>query len=171
MAYLNPPVLDGIEPAKFQAQEPYPWVNPQGFVRAEQYRELLDTMPDISQFRAFFGKQRKHGQSSHDRYTLDYERGMEIAPQWRDFVEELCGDGYRDCGVVEGGVFEQVAVVVSKGIVQSGWFGTAVEPEVAGAELAASHQFKSINDENNAYGKSEYDEYCGGVYQRGCVSC
>jgi hypothetical protein len=96
MSYLNSPVLDGIEPAKFQAQEPYPWANPQGFVRADQYRELLATMPDISQFRAFFGKQRKHGQASHDRYTLDYERGMEIAPQWRDFVEELCGDGYRD---------------------------------------------------------------------------
>lgn len=95
MTYLNSIVLNGIDPAKFQAQEPYPWVNPQGFVREDLYRELLGSMPAISQFRAFFGKQRKHGQASHDRYTLDYERGMELAPQWRDFVEELCADEYR----------------------------------------------------------------------------
>jgi len=96
MSYLNPAVLDSIDPSAFQSQEPYPWVNPQGFIHDDRYSELLGSMPDISQFRAFFGKQRKHGQASHDRYTLDYERGMQLSDPWRDFAEELCGSAYRD---------------------------------------------------------------------------
>lgn len=96
MSYLNPEVLNGIDPAEFQATDPYPWANPQYFIRREAYGELLSTVPDISEFRGFFGKQRKHGQASHDRYVLDYERGMQLATPWRDFVEELCSDVYRD---------------------------------------------------------------------------
>ena len=96
MAYLNSAVLDSIDDAAFQARDPYPWVNPQGFIRPERYVELLDALPDVSQFRAFFGKQRKHGQTSHDRYVLDYERGMaETIGPWRDFAEELCDQEYR----------------------------------------------------------------------------
>lgn len=94
--YLNPEVMEAIDPVAFQAQQPYPWTNPQYFIRPERYVELLENMPPIEQFRPFFGKQRKHGQASHDRFVLDYERGMELAPQWRDFVEELCGKEYRD---------------------------------------------------------------------------
>jgi hypothetical protein len=70
LQYLNPAVLDAIDPAAFQSQKPFPWVNPQYFIRDERFPELLATMPDISRFRAFFGKQRKHGQASHDRYVL-----------------------------------------------------------------------------------------------------
>jgi len=94
-SYLNSDVLNAIDPAQFRAVEPFPWANPQYFIRPEAYSDLLATMPDIDQFRGFFGKQRKHGQASHDRFVLDYERGMELAPQWRDFVEELCGEQYR----------------------------------------------------------------------------
>ena len=93
--FLNRDVLEAIDPAAFQAQQPFPWVNPQYFLLPERYEELLATMPPLSQFRAFFGKQRKHGQGSHDRYVLDYERGMELSTTWREFVEELCGEDYR----------------------------------------------------------------------------
>jgi hypothetical protein len=93
--YLNTEVLEAIDPVAFQTQPPYPWVNPQYFIRPDRYQELLQSMPPLEQFRAFFGKQRKHGQGSHDRFTLDYERGMDLAPQWRDFVEELCSENYR----------------------------------------------------------------------------
>ena len=95
MSYLNADVLDAIDTAQFRAQEPYPWINPQAFIRPERLDDLLHNMPNMDQFHGFFGKQRKHGQGSHDRYVLDYERGMEIAPQWRDFIEELCDDTYR----------------------------------------------------------------------------
>jgi len=93
--FLNTDVLDGIDAAGFQGQAPFPWVNPQYFIRPERYQELLDNLPDISRFRAFFGKQRKHGQGSHDRYVLDYEDGMELPPCWDRFIAELRGDTYR----------------------------------------------------------------------------
>jgi 2OG-Fe(II) oxygenase superfamily len=95
LQYLNPAVLEAIDPAQFNAQLPFPWINPQSFIRDEQFRELLATVPDISQFRSFFGKQRKHGQGSHDRYVLDYEDGLELAPAWSQFIDELRGDSYR----------------------------------------------------------------------------
>ena len=95
-SYLNSAVLDAIDSGEFQSTQPYPWVNPQFFIEPEHYARLLETMPPLEQFRPFFGKQRKHGQASHDRYTLDYERGMELEPEWTAFVEELCGREYRD---------------------------------------------------------------------------
>tara|TARA_B110000503_G_scaffold75368_1_gene116348 strand:- start:19677 stop:20432 length:756 start_codon:yes stop_codon:yes gene_type:complete len=95
-SYLNTVVLDAIDPEDFQTKNPFPWVNPQYFIAPDRYPELLQSVPDLARFTAFFNKQRKHGQASHDRYILDYERGMELAPQWRDFVEELCSDSYRD---------------------------------------------------------------------------
>ena len=95
LQYLNPAVLDAIDPAKFDAQQPFPWINPQSFIQDEKFRELLDAIPDVSRFRAFFGKQRKHGQASHDRYTLDYEDGMQLAPAWQQLVDELRGEIYR----------------------------------------------------------------------------
>ncbi len=93
--YLNRDVLEAIDPAAFQTRQPYPWINPQYFIVPERYDELLGNMPPLEQFRGFFGKQRKHGQASHDRFVLDYERGMDLSNQWRDFVEELCADEYR----------------------------------------------------------------------------
>ena len=93
--FLNPAVIESIDSAAFRAKEPFPWVNPQYFIRPERYLELLASMPDIARFRAFFGKQRKHGQASHDRYVLDYEDGMELAAPWAGLIAELRADGYR----------------------------------------------------------------------------
>jgi len=93
--FLNTAVMDSIDTAQFRAETPFPWVNPQAFILPERYEELLQTVPDVSAFRGFFGKQRKKGQASHDRYILDYERGMALSQNWRDFIEELCGDEYR----------------------------------------------------------------------------
>lgn len=58
--YLNPAVLDAIDPAAFRAQLPYPWINPQHFIATDRFRELLDTMPDFSQSRAYFSTPRKY---------------------------------------------------------------------------------------------------------------
>ena len=52
-------------------------------------------MPELSRFRAFFGKQRKHGQASHDRYVLDYEDGMDLPAPWDQFIAELRSETYR----------------------------------------------------------------------------
>ncbi len=101
-SYLNSAVLDAVDPKKFKEQDPFPWTNPQHFIHDEKFAELLATMPDLSEFRAFFGKQRKHGQGSHNRYILDYEEGMEIAAPWQQLVDELRSDRYRVfiCGLL-----------------------------------------------------------------------
>ncbi len=93
--FLNPAVMRDIDAAEFRAVRPFPWVNPQHFITDQGFGELLATMPDISRFRAFFGKQRKHGQASHDRFVLDYEDGMPLSPAWASLIEELRGDDYR----------------------------------------------------------------------------
>jgi hypothetical protein len=92
---LNNAVLDAIDTGEFQHQDPFPWVNPQFFISEARYQELLDTMPELSRFRAFFGKQRKHGQASHDRHILDYQRGMQLEQPWQDLIDELCSKTYR----------------------------------------------------------------------------
>ena len=93
--YLNTDLMDSINPESFRAQHPYPWINPQHFIDPDRFGELLNSLPDISQFRAFMSKQRKHGQASHDRYLLDYEKNMDISPAWSEFIKELRSRRYR----------------------------------------------------------------------------
>ncbi|MEM8659452.1 MAG: 2OG-Fe(II) oxygenase [Pseudomonadota bacterium] len=93
---LNTELMAGMDSAAFRTRQPFPWANPQYFIRQEHYPELLATLPDISEFRAFFGKQRKHGQASHDRYVLDFEEGMSLSNSWSALVDELRGEAYRD---------------------------------------------------------------------------
>jgi hypothetical protein len=45
--------------------------------------------------RESFGVPRSHGQTSHDRYSLEYREDLEIAPAWHEFVAELRGLEYR----------------------------------------------------------------------------
>jgi hypothetical protein len=95
MKYLDVAQLEAIAPAEFNARKPFPWCNPAELLTAAGFDALTGNMPNLEQFRSFFGKQRKHGQKSHDRYVLDYEQGMELSPQWMDFIDELKGDTYR----------------------------------------------------------------------------
>ncbi|MEE2980827.1 MAG: hypothetical protein VYA71_04700 [Pseudomonadota bacterium] len=95
MSYLDTARLQALNSAAFQGKSPYPWVNPQGLLSAGGFRELTDALPDIDQFERVFGKRRAHGQQSHDRYTLAYHKGLDLAPSWRHFIAELEGDGYQ----------------------------------------------------------------------------
>ncbi len=93
--YLNQQLMDSIQTAEFRGTRPFPWLNPQNFFNPEHYGELLDTLPDISQFRGSFYGTRKHGQKGHDRYVLDYEDGMSLAAPWQAVIDEMRGDSYR----------------------------------------------------------------------------
>lgn len=93
--YLNQALMDGLDERAFQARHPFPWVNPQGFIEPDAYRELLDSMPALERFTPSFGEQRKSDQASHDRYILDYERGMALPGPWARFIAELLGESYR----------------------------------------------------------------------------
>ena len=95
MSYLDFDRLDRLDAAEFQGQSPYPWVNPQGLLSEDGLRSLSENLPDIAQFETVFGKPRAHGQQSHDRYTLEYRTGLDLADCWREFVAELEGRDYR----------------------------------------------------------------------------
>lgn len=94
MNYLNYEKLASIETDAFRHRRPYPWINPAGVLTEAGYRRLLETQPDLPLFEANFGKQRAHGQRSHDRYTLEYREDLEVAQPWKDFVAELKGQPY-----------------------------------------------------------------------------
>jgi hypothetical protein len=85
-----------IDTNAFQHQRPFPWVNPQGFLTESGFQELLSAMPDLNLFTSFFDKQRKYGQSSHNRYVLEYEDDVPLPAPWRGFIEELKSSEYRE---------------------------------------------------------------------------
>jgi len=96
MAYLDFDRLNIIDPATFQAQKPYPWINPQELITQDGYQQLLTSLPDVSLLEGRFGVKRAHGQQSHDRYTLEYQDGLPLAKPWKEFMEELHGKRYHD---------------------------------------------------------------------------
>ncbi len=94
MKYLDASHLNSLDAAAFQRQTPYPWANPAGLVTQHGYQQLRDNPPDFSLFKKLFGKQRKHGQQSHDRYSLIYQDGLPVPDVWQEFIAELRGDEY-----------------------------------------------------------------------------
>ena len=96
MKYLNTEFIENIDVNAFRNERPYPWMNPRGFLTDSGFEELAANMPDVSLFSAFFGKQRKYGQQSHDRYVLEYADGIDIPECWQAFVDELRSDLYRN---------------------------------------------------------------------------
>ena len=61
MKYLDKEQLAAIDCKSFRARTPYPWCNPTGILTEEGFAELTGNMPEVEQFRGFFGKERKHG--------------------------------------------------------------------------------------------------------------
>jgi hypothetical protein len=95
MNYLNIETLRSIDPGAFRTRDPFPWTNPRGILTEAGYRELLATMPPVERFTPFFGKVRKHGQKSHERYVLEYTDDVELPEPWTRFIGELRSDPYR----------------------------------------------------------------------------
>ena len=94
--YINFDALEAIDPKAFRQQKPYPWANPEGLLTDEGFEALRLNMPDISLFAQKFGYRRRAGQQPHDRYSLEYETGIDVPQPWIEFIEELRSDRYRD---------------------------------------------------------------------------
>lgn len=94
MKYIDSSILASLSPREFKGAYPYPWINPTGFLTDEAFSILRDTLPDLSLFEGRFGKQRAFGQKGHDRYTLEYDESLAIAPEWHEFVAELNDSAY-----------------------------------------------------------------------------
>ena len=105
MEYLNYPLLESIDPAEYQRTRPYPWIGLERALTDEGYRALLASLPPVERFDKDFGYQRKHGQQSHDRFTLEWspERDAELPKPWVELIHELLGDRYREivCGLYD----------------------------------------------------------------------
>jgi hypothetical protein len=95
MQYLDFQRLEAIDPAAYQAREPYPWANPEGALTEAGFEKLRETLPDLALFERRFGVPRTAGQQPHDRFTLEYTDATPVAGPWREFVEELKGERYR----------------------------------------------------------------------------
>jgi len=94
--FLDPVKLAEMDGEAFRAAHPYPWANPAGLLTDEGYRELVAELPDVAQFKPVFGRSRKHGQQSHDRYALEWRDDLPVAESWKTFVDELRGPTYTD---------------------------------------------------------------------------
>ena len=93
--YINFDKLEAIDPVRFRATLPYPWINPEGLLTDEGYERLLNNMPDVTMFEKKFGYERIAGQKPHDRYSLEYTSNTSVPAPWQEFIEELRGDRYR----------------------------------------------------------------------------
>ena len=96
MRYLDIDKLEAIDATEFRNTRPYPWINPQGLLTDEGFELLLDNMPDVSLFEKKFGYERIAGQKPHDRYSLEYAPDTPVPAPWKEFIQELCGDRYRN---------------------------------------------------------------------------
>ncbi|MEM8949237.1 MAG: hypothetical protein AAGC99_07910 [Pseudomonadota bacterium] len=93
--YLDVDRLQSIPTKRFQDADPFPWINPEGLMTDSGHRELIADLPDPERFRSSFGKRRRHGQASHDRFVLNYNDKLDLPASWRRFVAELNGSAYR----------------------------------------------------------------------------
>ena len=96
MPQLNLACLNTIDPKVFNDQKPFPWVNPCGVILDEAYRQLVETIPDVSTFAMSFGEERKYGQSPHDRFLLEYNGRVRLSNAWKEFLHELQQRPYRE---------------------------------------------------------------------------
>lgn len=95
MKYLNQSVIKELDAQAYQTTAPYPWLGIPGFIQAERYQALLDSMPETTLFDENFGHKRKFGQASHDRLALEYHSGLALSPAWKEFMQELTSDHYK----------------------------------------------------------------------------
>lgn len=95
MGCLDHAKLARLDERAFRAAHPFPWAEIDGLITEDAYRRLQAEPPDPERFSANFGRRRRYGQASHDRYVLNYEPGMDLPGPWLELLEELQGESYR----------------------------------------------------------------------------
>jgi hypothetical protein len=96
MSYIDYDKLDAVDIDAFRSASRIRISAPSGFSRQEAFEKLRISLPPIEAMQPFFGIERSHGQMPHDRYVLEFEDHLEIAPAWREFIEELRGSRYKN---------------------------------------------------------------------------
>ena len=97
MKYINFDILHKIDAKRYQQNKPYPYIDFAGALYEDAYKILLEAAPaDLSIFEKQFGIERSYGQKFHDKYYLLYSDSVPIATPWKEFIEELYSDEYRN---------------------------------------------------------------------------
>jgi len=89
------PRMDALDARAFQQTRPYPWLNPVALLHEPAFRQLAAAMPDVTRFEKTFEIPRKHGQRPHNRYSLEWQPGLELPAVWQALVEEASSERYR----------------------------------------------------------------------------
>jgi hypothetical protein len=95
VAFLNVGTLNAIDAKAFQAIRPFPFLEIEGLLTRDGHQALIRDLPDPRTFSQVFGRRRRYGQRSHDRFVLQYHPLKTIPELWRDFVRELRAEPYR----------------------------------------------------------------------------
>jgi hypothetical protein len=96
MKYLAIEKLRTLSREQFLSCNPYPYFNSEGVLTDTGFADLLTSMPSLDMFEEKFGDERRAGQAPHDRYSLEYTPNMPVPTPWREFIDELCSDAYRN---------------------------------------------------------------------------
>jgi 2OG-Fe(II) oxygenase superfamily len=95
ITFLNTNALDAINAQEFQAIKPFPFLEIKDILTRDGHQALIRGLPDPTTFSQVFGRRRRYGQRSHDRFVLQYHPLKAIPELWRDFIRELNGEPYR----------------------------------------------------------------------------
>jgi hypothetical protein len=97
MAYLDAQQLNATDAQRFRNAEPFPWQAFPELLTPERWQELHDNLPPFEMFTAVFGRKRKGGQRSHDRYVLQHRPWTHprLPRPWQEFIKELKSERYR----------------------------------------------------------------------------
>jgi hypothetical protein len=95
VTFLDTGALGGISVRAFQEIKPFPFLEIEGILTRDGHQALIRDLPDPMTFSQVFGRHRRHGQRSHDRFVLQYHPLKFIPELWRDFIAELHGAPYR----------------------------------------------------------------------------
>lgn len=150
MSYLDYARLESFDVRAFQVTRPYPVLNPEGLLTEYGYHRLLATLPPVEMMHPSFGKKRRHGQSPHDRWILEYRSRLAVSGAWHDFIAELQGARYR----------RWLGTMLGRRVFRLGFHwhyaptGASVSPHCDSARKLASHIFY-MND-------SDWDPAWGG---------
>lgn len=95
MRYLDGQRMAAIDTQGFQRIRPFPFLEIEGLLTRAAHQTLTRDLPDPRLYARSFGRRRRHGQQSHDRFVLQYHPLRSIPESWREFIAELHGPAYR----------------------------------------------------------------------------
>jgi hypothetical protein len=95
MQYLDQAALGAVDAAAFARMYPFPFLEIDGLLTRTAHHALTHDLPDPASYAHSFGRRRRYGQQSHDRFVLQYHPLRTIPESWRDFIAELKSPAYR----------------------------------------------------------------------------